>query len=187
MKSEPLGLQFSQMLYIILCISDLTGTRKAMIFAMIYLCPPIIIIDNKSCRVSSCQLVCLGYLWPRSWWRHDMDTLSALMTFGGPAITWIILSMGPANESRRYNVTSSLIGSFHTQNDSCTGGFSSRHREPVTRNVFFLARLKSCWINSRITDDFRLVDAVIWMYIDVDSLTQLVVRPIFRLKSKQNK
>ena len=31
----------------------------------------------------------------------------------------IILRMGPANEKRRYNVTSSLIGSAHTQNDPC--------------------------------------------------------------------
>ena len=31
----------------------------------------------------------------------------------------IILCMRPANESRRYNVTSSLIGWMHTQNDPC--------------------------------------------------------------------
>ena len=32
-------------------------------------------------------------------------------------IIWIILCMRPANERRRYNVTSSLIGWAHTQND----------------------------------------------------------------------
>ena len=31
--------------------------------------------------------------------------------------TGIILGMGSANERRRYNVTSSLIGRAHTQND----------------------------------------------------------------------
>ena len=33
--------------------------------------------------------------------------------------TGIILCMHPANESRRYHVTSSLIGWAHTQNDPC--------------------------------------------------------------------
>ena len=31
----------------------------------------------------------------------------------------IMLGMGSANEGRRYNVTSSLIGWAHTQNDLC--------------------------------------------------------------------
>ena len=31
--------------------------------------------------------------------------------------SWIILCMGPANKSQRYNVTSALIGWAHTQND----------------------------------------------------------------------
>ena len=35
-------------------------------------------------------------------------------------ITGIILSMRPANEKRRYDATSSLIGWVHMQNDPCT-------------------------------------------------------------------
>ena len=34
-------------------------------------------------------------------------------------ISGVILGMGLANERRRYNVTSSLIGWPHTQNDPC--------------------------------------------------------------------
>ena len=34
-------------------------------------------------------------------------------------VTGIILSMGLANERRRYIVTSSLIGCVHTQNNLC--------------------------------------------------------------------
>ena len=39
----------------------------------------------------------------------------------------IILCMRPANERRRYNVTSSLIGWPHTQNDPCVGYVRHRH------------------------------------------------------------
>ena len=48
------------------------------------------------------------------------------MTFSNACLEWkiavlsgIILGMGSANTGRRYIVTTSLIGWFHTQNDPC--------------------------------------------------------------------
>ena len=35
-------------------------------------------------------------------------------------VSGIILVMGSANERRRYNVTSSLVGRAHNQNETCT-------------------------------------------------------------------
>ena len=51
-----------------------------------------------------------------------MHTITALMCSGlvySTAYSGIILLMRPANERRRYNVTSSLIGWAHAQNDPC--------------------------------------------------------------------
>ena len=46
-------------------------------------------------------------------------------------IIGIILCMRPANEGRRYNVTSSLIGWSHAQNDLCTIG----HKLPPSTDI----------------------------------------------------
>ena len=58
----------------------------------------------------------------RTWWRHQMETFSALLAISaGPRKgQWriessLILYMLPANERRRYNVTSSLIAWVHSQ------------------------------------------------------------------------
>ena len=51
-----------------------------------------------------------------SW--HYTDNLSAYLLFT-PDKSGIILYMRPANERRRYILTSSLIGWAHTQNDPC--------------------------------------------------------------------
>ena len=45
----------------------------------------------------------------------------AVIGHRGIADAGIILCMHPANERRRYDVTSSLIGWAHTQNDPCDG------------------------------------------------------------------
>ena len=55
------------------------------------------------------------------WW-NMLPACSAIDKYTDQAITerkkpQIILVMGAANESRRYIVTSSLIGCAHTQND----------------------------------------------------------------------
>ena len=64
--------------------------------------------DDKSTLVqvmSRCHQATCHYMsqcWPRSMW---------------PYASGVILCMRPANERRRYNVTSSLIGLAHTQNE----------------------------------------------------------------------
>ena len=51
------------------------------------------------------------------WWRHhDTDKASATKRTAG-----FILCMRPANERRRYIITSSLISLPHAQNDPCGG------------------------------------------------------------------
>ena len=49
-------------------------------------------------------------------WRNNMPISINVVPDDEPGI---ILYTHPANERRRYNVTSSLIGWAHTQNDPC--------------------------------------------------------------------
>ena len=57
--------------------------------------------------------------------------------------TGIVLCMGPANETWRYNVTSSLVGCVHTQNDPCT------HLVSTYSDLHTQTRMK--WPPSKIT------------------------------------
>ena len=53
--------------------------------------------------------------------------------------TGIIFCMRPANERRRYNVTSSLIGWAHSQNDPCHN--KTQHNE----NYMLVSHMKIFW------------------------------------------
>ena len=50
-------------------------------------------------------------------------------------VAGIILCMHPANGRRRYNVTSSLIGWAHTQNDPCCGIIKMLYRQYIDMEI----------------------------------------------------
>ena len=67
--------------------------------------------------------------------------IESLLTLPSRSTTMpgIILCMCPANERRRYNVTSSLIGWAHTQNDPwmpLTHLWHSRNGQHIAENIF---------------------------------------------------
>ena len=65
-------------------------------------------------RIPHCNIRCCGNLQDPSV-NNRVYSLNHILSPSG-----IILCMGPANESRRYNVMSCLIGWVHTQNDPST-------------------------------------------------------------------
>ena len=69
------------------------------------------VIDITLCSGPRCYIFAVDF--PSSHVLHP----ASVRTMAG-----IILCMHPANERRRYNVTSSLIGWAHSQTDPCLGG-----------------------------------------------------------------
>ena len=71
--------------------------------------------------------------------------------WGEPSVTaGIVLWMHPANDRWCYNVTPSLIGWAHSQNDNCTGRFPSQRPVMWSFDVFFDLRL-----NKRLSKQSR--------------------------------
>ena len=66
------------------------------------------------------------------------QTVSTVLSFVVACWLWysrVVLSMGLANERRRYNVTLSLIGWAHIQNDPCVIlGMGSANEIPDEKN-----------------------------------------------------
>ena len=71
--------------------------------------------DYTSSTLSFGQSLQLIWRWDRSRWNLRTCDLGMICRLTAGTILW----MRPANERRRYNVTSSLIGWAHTQNDLC--------------------------------------------------------------------
>ena len=67
----------------------------------------------------------------------------------------IILCMRPANERRRYNVTSSLIGWAHTQNDPCCDFSMARI---ILHNITLSKQLRCQW--------FEMTLCSLWSHCD---------------------
>ena len=53
-----------------------------------------------------------------AWYSNELQILDSLTGYQNTCSTGITLYMRPANERRRYNVTSSLIGWVHSQKQS---------------------------------------------------------------------
>ena len=79
--------------------------------------------ETSSLRRKGCQVddLCWSQRWTRcQHWKEKWKNVVILMKCSSLAPQdVVILYMHPANERRRYNVTSSLIGWMHTQNDHC--------------------------------------------------------------------
>ena len=59
----------------------------------------------------------LSYIWPVVFILVKLQQLCIILQSYQSYCAWIILDMSSVNERRRYNVSSSLIGWAHTQND----------------------------------------------------------------------
>ena len=96
--------------------------------------------SHLQCQKSQCgcQMIICYFFFPAEF--SETDWRSSLF-WKYPSlleVTGIILCMGPANERRRYNVTSSLIGWVHSQNHPWVTVF---HNSKEQKNITVLVEL----------------------------------------------